>query len=89
MNLVEQFEANGFKFEVEENNIFSQYVKNIGDEGRQLVFGITPIPEVFLWIPDEEAENKDCDGVKIILDVDTVEKAILVAECIAGIDEGF
>lgn len=89
MNLQEQFKANGFTFEVEDNGIFSQYVKNIGEEGKQLVFGITPIPEVFIWIPDEDGNGEECDGVKIILDVDTVEKAILVAECIAGIDEGF
>lgn len=89
MNLKEQFEANGFTFEVEENGIFSQYVKNIDEEGKQLVFSITPITEVFVWIPDSESDCKDQDGIKIILDVDTVEKAILVAECIAGIDEGF
>ena len=89
MNLKEQFEANGFTFEICDDNIFSEYYKNIGEEGRRLVFQITPIPEVFLWIPDEDANGEECDGIKIILDVDTVEKAILVAECIAGIDEGF
>lgn len=91
--LKEELEKNGFVFESEENGIFQQYVKKIGeDEAKHLVFAITPLPEVFVWIPENhnsEEEDSCEDGLKIILDVDTVEKAILVAECIAGIDEGF
>lgn len=89
MNLKQQLEVNGFTFEVEDNGLFSQYVKNIGEDGKQLVFAITPLPEVFVWLPDDESENKDEDGVRVVLDVDTVEKAILVAECIAGIESDF
>ena len=93
MKLKEELEKNGFKFESEENGIFQQYVKIIGEaEVKHLVFAISPITEVFVWIPEDHNADEDdpCqDGLKIILDVDTVEKAILVAECIAGIDEGF
>jgi hypothetical protein len=93
MDLKEQLESNGFKLEIEDNGIFQQYVKIVGEEQvKHLVFAITPIQEVFVWIPENHnAEDDDPlqDGVKIILDVDSVEKAILVTECIAGLDFDF
>jgi len=79
----ESLEENGFVFESEENGIFQQYVKNIGDDGKQLVCAITPLPEIFVWLPDSPGDES---GFRITLDVESIELAIKVAESIAEIE---
>ncbi len=86
MDLKEKLESNGFVFEVEENGVFSQYVKQVGEHGKKLVFAITPLPEIFVFIPDTECGSEEEDGVRVVLDVETVEQAIYVAEGIAGVE---
>lgn len=84
MNLKEQLETKGFVFEIDEDKIFSQYVKNIGQEGKKLVFAITPLPECFVWVPEEPGE--DYKGFRVTLDIKDVDTAILVAESIAEVE---
>lgn len=79
----ELLEGKGFVFESEENGIFEQYVKNIGDDGKQLVCAINPLPEIFVWLPDSPGDE---EGFRITLDVDNIDLAIQVAESIAEIE---
>lgn len=80
----EILEEKGFVFESEENGIFQQYVKNIGEDGKQLICAITPIPEIFVWLPEFEGDTED--GFRITLDVKDIDTAIIVAESIAEIE---
>jgi len=79
----ELLEENGFIFESEDNGIFQQYVKDIGEDGKQLICAITPLPEIFVWLPDSPGDE---EGFRITLDVDNIDLAIKVAESIAEIE---
>lgn len=82
----EYLEGKGFVFVVEENGIFQQFEKEIGEGGKKLILAITPMPEIFVWVPDTECGSEEEDGARVVLDVEDIDKAILAAELIAGIE---
>lgn len=82
--LKNRLKALGFKTIKDEATGITDYVNKV-KENVSLV--ITPhLNEIFIWVVDQDAEDEDTDGTKIILDTDNLEQAITLCKLIVGID---
>jgi hypothetical protein len=73
----EELEAKGFKMDIEDNGTFINYVKDINADV-ELVVTIHPIPEVFIYMKEDEA--------RVVLNTDDLELAEKLAVIIVEID---
>lgn len=81
----EILEEKGFVFESLENGLFQHYKKKI-DENVDLVVEVAPEQTIFVWIADEDAEDRENEGVRVILDVEDIDFAIKCAGAIVGVE---
>lgn len=87
MYTLEQLEKLGFKAEKDENTGITDFVNKISDKVH-LVISPT-FEEFFIWIIDEDAEDENMEGTKIVIDTSDVEQAISFCQIIVGVDNGF
>ena len=80
----EFLEKRGFVLENQENIIIN-YVKKI-NEHNDLVVAVSPLPEFFIWVKDQDFEDPNMEGVKVHIDTDDFEFAEKIAHAIAGVE---
>jgi hypothetical protein len=77
-------EKRGFVL-VNQDNVIINYIKKI-NEYNDLVVAVSPLPEFFIWVKDEDFEDPDMEGVKVHLDTDDFDFAENMAHAIAGVE---
>ena len=87
MYTLEKLEKLGFKAVKDENTGITDFVNEVTNN---VHLGISPtFEEFFIWIIDQDADDKNMDGTKIIIDTSDVEQAISLCQIIVGVDNGF
>lgn len=77
-------EKRGFTLENQDNLIIN-YVKKINDYN-DLVVAVSPLPEFFIWVKDQDFEDPNMEGVKVHLDTGDFDFAEKIAYAIAGVE---
>lgn len=87
MYTLEKLVELGFKAVKDENTGLTDFVNEVTSNVHLV---ISPaFDEFFIWIIDEDAEDEDMEGTKIIIDTSDVEQAISFCQIIVGVDNGF
>lgn len=87
MYTLEKLEKLGFKAVKDENTGITDFVNEV-TSNVHLVISPT-FEEFFIWIIDEDAEDENMEGTKLIIDTSDVEQAISFCQIIVGVDNGF
>ena len=84
MYTLDKLKELGFREIKEEKIGFTQYVNEVS-ENVHLVIGPS-VDDFFIWIVDEDAEDKQMQGSRLIIDTNDIEQAISFCKIIVGLE---
>lgn len=83
----EQLKGLGFEEVKDEETGIIDFVNKVTSNVHLVLSPMTE--ELFIWVIDEDADDKDLDGTKLIIDTTDLKEAISFCRIIVGVDSGF